>query len=97
MLRCTDCKIVLGDGEVGVDRIQALDNQQGAAVSRHDVAEVDEPLPGPAVDGRANRAVVEVETSVLNRGLILFDLGFGYLNARSSLRRGLAEKRLSDP
>src|SRR5260370_35937620 len=87
---------VLRNSEVGVDRIQPLDPQQGVAVTRrsigrtattaaraagiYDIADINEALAGAAGDRRANVAVAELHLGVLNRRRINLDGLIGTVN-----------------
>src|SRR5260370_10533072 len=87
---------VLRNSEVGIDRIQTLDHQQGVAVTRRSIgrtattraraagiyyiADINEALAGAAGDRRANVAVAELHLGVLNRRRINLDALFGTVN-----------------
>ena len=65
-------------GEVGVNRIQALNYQKRAAVRRDHVSQIDESSSGPPVNRRPDGAVIEIETGVLYCCFVLFNLGLGH-------------------
>src|SRR5437773_10931812 len=71
----------LSGGEFGVGGVQSLDYPKRTAVCGDDIAKIDKPLSRPAVDGRANRTIIEVEPSVLHGSLVLLDLGLRYIDS----------------
>ncbi len=78
-------QVVLGDGEIDVDRVEPLDDEERSAVRGDDVPAVDEAVPRPAVDRRRDRTVLEVDPSGRERRLVLPQLRLGHVH-RALLR-----------
>ena len=67
-------QVAFGDREVGVDRIESLNQKQRSGIGLHDVADVHQARTGAAIDGRVDMTILEVELGVFHGGFGSLDL-----------------------
>ena len=74
------CEIVLGNLEIGVNRILELDIYQGRSASSNVISRINETSTGSSVIRRTNIAIFQVESSKFDGRLILSDGALQVLN-----------------
>src|SRR5260221_12512077 len=82
-------ELLLGHGDVHVHRMDLVDHHQGKRVVRLDeVSHLNLDLSGVAVDRRTNRAVLQIERRVVERGAAPLCHGLGGVGVGANLRVG---------